>query len=253
MRHTVESATYGSISQGCSELAWLLPSKVFFPGDTVYDYEVGNFWSNTEILKPACIARPTSPEDVSIVVQTSRSSEAEFAVRAGGHMPVRGANSVDDGILVVMSNLTKMEIASDRASVEVGPGLTWEDVYTYLIQFDRTAVGGRISPIGVAGLNLGGGISFHGNQYGWAADNVLEYEVVLASGEVVVANATENVDLFWALKGGGPNFGIVTKFVLRVVPSTKVLAGIYTIDGVEMDPLMDVSRDSMEHLDMGRR
>ena len=253
MRHTVESATYGSISQGCSELAWLLPSKVFFPGDTVYDYEVGNFWSNTEILKPACIARPTSSEDVSTVIQTSRSSETEFAVRAGGHMPVRGANSVDDGILVAMSNLTKMEIASDRASVDAGAGLTWEDVYTYLIQFDRTAVGGRISPIGVAGLNLGGGISFHGNQYGWSADNVLEYEVVLASGEIVVANSTENVDLFWALKGGGPNFGIVTKFVLRAVPSTKVLAGIYTIDGVEMDPLMDVSRDSMEHLDMGRR
>lgn len=232
-------------SRGCTELATRLLSKVFFPGDIVYDYEVGNFWSNTQILKPGCIARPDCATDVSAIIKTSRSTETGFAVRAGGHMPVPGANSVDDGILVVMSNLTQMAIAPDHASVDVGPGLTWKDVYTYLIDFDRTAVGGRISPIGVAGLNLGGGISFHGNQYGWAADNVLEYEVVLANGDIVVANASENIDLFWALKGGGSNFGIVTKFVLRAIPSTKVLAGIYTIAEAEMDPLMDVSSDSV--------
>lgn len=226
---------------GCSALSDLLPVKVFFPGDTVYEYEVENFWSNTQILKPAYIARPNTTEDVSTVIKTSRSTETRFAVRAGGHMPVRGANSVDDGILLVMSNLTRLAISPDRGSVDAGPGLTWSAVYAYLVDFERTAVGGRISPIGVPGLALGGGISFHGNQYGWAADNVLEYEVVLASGEVVVANGTTNRGLFWALKGGGPNFGVVTNFKLRTVPSTQVLAGIYTINGTEMAPLMDVS------------
>ena len=238
-------AVFNDTSRGCTELTTLLPSKVFFPGDIVYDYEVGNFWSNTEILKPACIVRPEAPDDVSAVVKVSQSSKTGFAVRSGGHMPVQGANSIDDGILVVMSNLTQMQIAPNHALVDVGAGLTWEDVYTYLIDFDRTAVGGRISPIGVAGLNLGGGISYHGNKYGWSADNVLEYEVVLASGDIVTANASENNDLFWALKGGGPNFGIVTKFVLRAIPSTKVLAGIYTIAGTDIDLLMDVSSDSL--------
>lgn len=230
-----------AIPCGCSTLAELLPSKVFSPGDTVYDYEVSNFWSNTEILSPACIVRPTSTDDVSTVIKTSRSTGTKFAVRAGGHMSVPGANSVDDGILMVMSNLTDISIAPDRASVDVGPGLTWSGVYTYLIGFERTAVGGRISPIGVPGLTLGGGINFHGNQYGWAADNVLEYEVVLANGELAIANETSNTDLFWALKGGGSNFGIVTNFKLRTVPSSKVLAGIYTINGTEMEPLMSVS------------
>lgn len=218
-----------------------MPSKVFAPGDTIYDYEVGHFWSNTQILKPSCVVRPTSTDDVSTVIKTSRSTGTKFAVRAGGHMPIRGANSVDDGILMVMSNLTNMFITPDHASVDVGPGLTWSDVYAYLIGFERTAVGGRISPIGVPGLTLGGGISFHGNQYGWAADNVLEYEVVLANGDVTIANETSNGDLFWALKGGGPNFGIVTNFKLRTVPSTKVLAGIYTINGTDMEPLISVS------------
>ncbi|KAK7752953.1 hypothetical protein SLS62_005112 [Diatrype stigma] len=162
-------------------------------------------------------------------------------------MPVRGANSVDDGILMVMSNLTNIAIAPDRSSINVSPGLTWSDVYAYLIDFDRTAVGGRISPIGVSGLALGGGISLHGNQYGWAADNVLEYEVVLANGEVAIANETTHNDLFWALKGGGPNFGIVTNFKLRAIPSTKVLAGIYTINGTEMEPLMSAVANYTAH------
>ncbi|RYP26986.1 hypothetical protein DL767_007849 [Monosporascus sp. MG133] len=230
-----------AIAAGCSALAGPLPSQVFLPGSDVYDYEVGNFWSNTQIRQPACVVRPTSARDVSTVVRGSRATGTHFAVRAGGHMPVPGANSIDDGILVVMSNLTRISIAPDRASVDVGPGLTWEEVYAYLSDFERTAVGGRIAPIGVAGLTLGGGIGFQGNARGWAADNVLEYEVVLASGEVVVANETSSADLFWALKGGGANFGIVTNFKLRTVPSTEVLAGIYTIDGSHMEALITVS------------
>ncbi|RYP08661.1 hypothetical protein DL764_001789 [Monosporascus ibericus] len=232
-----------AIAAGCSALTRSLPSQVFLPGSSVYDYEVGNLWSNTQIRRPACIVRPTSARNVSTAVRESRATGTRFAVRAGGHMAVPGANSIDDGILVVMSNLTRISIAPDRASVDVGPGLTWEDVYAYLIDFERTAVGGRIAPIGVAGLTLGGGIGFQGNARGWAADNVIEYEVVLASGKVVVANETSNADLFWALKGGGANFGIVTNFKLRTAPSTKVLAGIYTIDGSHMDALITAAAD----------
>ena len=127
------------------------------------------------------------------------------------------------------SNLTVLDVSDDRKSVEVGPGFRWGDVYTYLEQFDLAVAGGRLAPVGVPGLLLGGGISFLGNQHGWAADNVLEYEVVLASGEIVTASATSNRDLFWALKGGSSNFGIVTKFTLRTFVSKKVWAGAYSV------------------------
>ena len=91
------------------------------------------------------------------------------------------------------------------------------------------------------GLLLGGGVSFYGNQAGWSADNVLEYEVVLASGQIVTASATSNPDLFWALKGGSSNFGIVTSFKLRTFPSKKVFAGAYTVAGEHVDEFLAVS------------
>jgi FAD/FMN-containing dehydrogenase len=153
----------------------------------------------------------------------------------------QGANSIDDGILVVSSNLTTLQISDDRKSVVVGPGHTWGQVYKYLEQYNVAVAGGRLAPVGVPGLLLGGGVSFYGNQAGWSADNVLEYEVVLASGQIVTASATSNTDLFWALKGGSSNFGIVTSFKLRTFPSKKVFAGAYTVAGDHVEEFLAVS------------
>ncbi len=89
--------------------------------------------------------------------------------------------------------------------------------------------GGRLSPIGVPGLLLGGGISFYGNQYGFSCDNVINYEIVLADGSVTNANAKSNSDLFWALKGGSSNFGIVTRFDVQTFKSPKIWAGVYSV------------------------
>ena len=92
--------------------------------------------------------------------------------------------------------------------------------------------GGRLAPIGVPGLLLGGGISFYGNQYGFACDSVINFEVVLADGSIVNANKRKNPDLYWALKGGSSNFGIVTRFDLQTYSSPKVWAGVYSVDPV---------------------
>jgi FAD/FMN-containing dehydrogenase len=130
---------------------------------------------------------------------------------------------------MVMSNLTTLSISADHSTVSIGPSHRWGDVYSYLQNFNRSVPGGRLSPVGVPGLLLAGGVNFYGNQHGFAADNVFQYEVVLANGQIVYVNKTSYSDLFWALKGGSSNFGIVTRFDMKTVPSTAVWAGIYTV------------------------
>lgn len=131
-----------------------------------------------------------------------------------------------------MSNLTALEVNEDENYVWVGPGHDWGQVFSYLSKFNLAAAGGRLSPVGVPGLLLAGGVNFHGNQHGWAADNVIEYEIVLANGTVKYATACSDADLFWALKGGSSNFGIVTKFKLNTFPSSQVLAGVYSVTDI---------------------
>ena len=102
-------------------------------------------------------------------------------------------------------------------------------MYSFLEQKGLVVSGGRLAPIGVPGLLLGGGISFYGNQYGFSCDNVVNYEVVLADGSVENANAKSNPDLYWALKGGSSNFGIVTRFDVQTFKSPKIWAGFYSV------------------------
>lgn len=158
---------------------------------------------------------------------------------------LQGANNIDNGVLMVMSNLTTLELNEDKSVLSVGPAYRWGDVYSFLEPENLAVSGGRLSPVGVPGLLLAGGVSFHGNQHGWAADNVLEYEVVLADGSVSKATATENPDLFWALKGGSSNFGIVTQFKLRTFASEKVWAGTYTVSGEHLDEFFEVSKPNI--------
>lgn len=107
--------------------------------------------------------------------------------------------------------------------------IRWVDVYSFIESKGLVVSGGRLAPIGVPGLLLGGGISFYGNQYGFSCDNVINYEIVLADGSVQNANAKSNSDLYWALKGGSSNFGIVTRFDVQTFKSPKIWAGIYVV------------------------
>lgn len=142
---------------------------------------------------------------------------------------IQGSNNIDDGPLFVMSNLTALQVNEEEKYVWVGPGHNWGQVFSYLSQYNLTCAGGRLSPVGVPGLLLAGGVNFQGNQHGWAADNVIEYEIVLADGTVKYVTGCSDPDLFWALKGGSSNFGIVTKFKLNTFVSTQVLAGVYSV------------------------
>ncbi|KAF1840642.1 FAD-binding domain-containing protein [Cucurbitaria berberidis CBS 394.84] len=223
------TSLYGGEAIACSKLKFRYPQYTFFPGTSGYAYETRtSYWSATTFSSPACVFVPQDVQQVSYAVTTITLTLSKFAVRGGGHMPIPGYNGIDgSGILLSSSNLTALSLSPDKSTVSVGPGNRWRDVYGYLKPSDLAAVGGRVGHVGVPGLLLGGGISFYSSQYGFASDNVVKYQCVLSSGLVVEATATNAYsDLFWALRGGGNSFCIVTRFDLKTVPSSKVWIGI---------------------------
>lgn len=139
-----------------------------------------------------------------------------------------GSNSINHGVLLALNRLNNIKYSETDHSIEVGPGNKWVDVYSALAPFGRYAIGGRLKTIGVPGLTLIGGVGYFLNKYGFSMDNVLSYDVVLGNGTMVVANSGTNPDLFWALKGGANNFGVVTKFVLQTY-SVPVVSSTYQV------------------------
>ncbi|CZR68267.1 related to 6-HYDROXY-D-NICOTINE OXIDASE [Phialocephala subalpina] len=220
-------------TQACNSLKLIFNTKLFFPGDANYTSENEHFWTPTDYLSPACVFAPEGASDVSAAVKFLSKLRATFAVRGGGHMPIPGYANIDGGVLIGLTNLRQIQLSEDKSYVSIGPGLRWEEVYDYLEPYGLIALGGRVGSVGVPGLLLGGGISFYSNQYGFASDNVIAYEVVLASGQIVTANSTQYSDLFWALKGGGNSFGIVTRFDLLTYSSPTICAGITEIPSTE--------------------
>lgn len=189
------------------------------PESPLYDNFTDSIWSTLQAERqPACILKAPTATSVSIAVLLARVTSCQFAAKSGGHSAFEGASNIDDGITISFELLNDTILSSDRSTVAVGPGNRWHAVYSYLADYDLTAIGGRIASIGVGGLTTGGGISYFSNVYGWACDNVASYEVVLASGRQVTATPESHPDLYWALRGGGNNFGLVVSFNLYTVP-----------------------------------
>ncbi|KAK0101363.1 hypothetical protein ONS95_006538 [Cadophora gregata] len=234
---TSNAATLNSISQQaasssavqraslvCKASEIVLGSEsVISKNDTLYQQEKNQPWSTTCWLPAACFIKPISVLEVQLTLRIITILQSRFAVRTVGHNPNPGFSSVDEsGVVIDLRHLNSVVLAPERDVVSVGPGATWGEVYDVLEKEELTVVGGRVSEVGVGGLLLGGGMSHFSNRWGMAFDNVKNFEVVLANSEVVNANANENQDLFRALKGGGPNFGIVTRFDLYTHPDYKV-------------------------------
>ncbi|ETS75027.1 hypothetical protein PFICI_13511 [Pestalotiopsis fici W106-1] len=190
-------------------------------------------WSLACVAQPYCVFLPRNSSDVSKILQIIDYFKIKFAVRSGGHSPNPGWSSIDSsGILVSLERLNQVTLSDDKSVASVGPGGRWGDVDATLTPFNVTVLGGRAGPVGVGGLLLGGGYHYLAAEHGLSADNVKNFEIVLADGNITNANATDNSDLFWALKGGGPNFGIVTRYDLYTYPltATWLQLGIYPID-----------------------
>lgn len=159
-------------------------------------------------------------------------AKSEFTAKSGGHTAFSGGSNTDKGVTIDLIKLNEVSVSKDRKTASIGPGNRWGDVYKALDPHGLAVVGGRVSTVGVGGLLLGGGISWFSGKKGLACDHVRAYEVVLSSGEVVIASPTKNKDLYRALRGGGgSNFGIVTRFDLVASEQDKFWGQILYLPG----------------------
>ncbi|KAF2222365.1 hypothetical protein BDZ85DRAFT_126899 [Elsinoe ampelina] len=180
---------------------------------------VKRFWSNNQAeTLPACVFKPVDAEAVSVVVLLSRLTQCPFAVKSGGHASFPGASNIQGGITVSFERMKSFQVSEDKSTVTIEPGWKWGPLYRELGSHDLTVVGGRVASVGVGGLITGGGISFFSNLHGWACDNIASLTLVTSTGAIITVSATSNPTLFSALRGAGPNLGIVTSFTLRTIP-----------------------------------
>ncbi|CAI6256278.1 unnamed protein product [Periconia digitata] len=193
--------------------------------DLAYIEEQTQYWSTScSALKPDCIIFPKSTEEVSTVVKILANTTENFAVKSGGHNPNNYFASVEGGPLIVTEHLDQANINQATGVVDVGPGNRLDGIAAKLQGSGWTFVGGRIGNTGVGGLVLGGGLSYMSAQYGWAASQVIEFEIVFANG--TIGHITKDYpDIFKALKGGGNNFGIITNYKLQAHPQGNVWGG----------------------------
>ncbi|HET7840016.1 MAG TPA: FAD-dependent oxidoreductase, partial [Terriglobia bacterium] len=196
----------------------------FCPGDQGYD--AARKIHNAMIDRhPAIIAQCAGVADVIAAIKFAREQGVASSVRGTGHN-VAGISLCDDGIVIDLSVMKGIHVNPAARTARVEPGVTWAELNHELQAFGLAATGGFVGTTGVGGLTLGGGLGWMVRKYGCALDNLLSVDVVTAGGQFLTASLKENPDLFWGIRGGGGNFGIVTSFVFQVHPVGTVLAGL---------------------------
>ena len=226
------------------ELRFRLGGAVYEPGTPEYAEACTLFNAMIE-RHPALVARCATPDDVIAALAFAREQRLEVAVRAGGHSVV-GLSLVEDGLVIDVRGMADIEIDPERRIARVGAGVTWADLDRATQPYGLATTGGRVSTTGVAGLTLGGGSGWLERKHGLACDNLVAVELVTADGELVRASADQHPDLFWAHRGGGGNFGVVTSFELRLHPlESEVLAGLALYPAERGRELLALYRDVM--------
>ncbi|KAF2122727.1 FAD binding domain protein [Lophiotrema nucula] len=207
------------------KLQSLYPDAVTLPNSSSHSQWRSNFWSlqQREAI-PACIFHPQTTDQVTTAILLCRWARCKFAVKSGGHAAMKGGSSGDGGITIDLKRLSGIALSEDRKLASIGAGARWGDVYRVLEKEGLAVVGGRHSDVGA------GGISLFASLYGWACDTVANFELVTAAGQVLDVNQHSYPDIFWALRGAGSNFGIVTRFDMETFPLGDIFAGIITYD-----------------------
>jgi hypothetical protein len=208
------SVTTGTTTAPFEELTAALRGTLILPGEPAYT-EARAVYNAMIDRHPAAIVRCADTADVIACVRFARTHGLDIAVRGGGHNAA-GLAVADDALVIDLSELRSTTVNPEDHTVRVDPGCTWGDVDHATVAFGMATPSGFLASTGVAGLTLGGGIGYLSRRFGLTIDNLLSADVVLANGSFVTANAdNEHSDLFWALRGGGGNFGVVTSFTFR--------------------------------------
>ncbi len=232
--HPGEKALQDLPEDAIEEFARHFRGDLVFPDDTEYD-EAREVWNGMINKYPAVVARCSGTADVVAAVNFAREQDLEVAVRGGGHNAA-GSAVCDGGIVVDLEAMDGVRVDQQARTVRVGGGAELGDVDRETQLFGLAMPLGAVSQTGVAGLTLNGGYGHLHREYGLACDNVVSVDVVTADGEVVTASEDEHEDLYWAVRGGGGNFGVVTSFEFdlhEVGPEVYAIFVVYPADDVE--------------------
>lgn len=225
-RRTVNTTAYDA----CLEIAGLNTTSALTTVDLLPLASDTHYMSSSN-QNAACVFTPNSAADLSAAMEIIGSKRIAFAVQCSGHASNQGFSSTT-GVQISMTGFSDVTVSSDNTYVDIGGGLSWADVYPKLVDTTVNVVGGRVPGPGIGGfITGGGGFSWLTNQYGLTGDTLIQADMVLPNGTLMTA--TEGSDLFWAIKGGGNQFGIIYNFRLKAVPKpAEVYAGvkIYTAD-----------------------
>jgi hypothetical protein len=208
--------------------------------DAGYD-EARKIWNGMIDKRPALIARCTGVADVILCVNFARENDLLVAVRGGGHN-VAGNAVCDGGLVIDLTRMKGIRVDPARRTVRAEPGLTWREFDRETQVFGLATTGGQISTAGIAGLTLGGGWGYLARRYGLSCDNLLSVDLVTADGQFLTANAAGNADLFWGLRGGGGNFGVVTSFEYQLHTVGPVFAGIVAYPILKAKTVLELFR-----------
>ena len=211
------------MAEAIDQLKSAFRGELIQPTDGAYD-AARKVYNAMIDKRPKLIARCVDVADVMAAVRYGRENGMLTAIRGGGHNG-GGLGICDGGLVIDLSRMKSVRVDPAARTARVGAGCVWGDVDHATYPFGMAVPSGFISTTGVAGLTLGGGIGYLTRRYGLTIDNLLSVDMILADGRFVIANAKENADLFWAVRGGGGNFGVVTSFEFRVHPVSTVQFG----------------------------
>jgi FAD/FMN-containing dehydrogenase len=218
-----------------------LRGELIQPGDEGYE-DARKVLNGMFDRHPAFVARPVDAADVISAVNFAREGGLDLAVRGGGHS-VPGFGTVDDGLVIDLSSMKSVRVDPVNRTARAEGGATWGDFNHATQAFGLATTGGIVSTTGIGGLTLGGGIGYLARGHGLSLDNLISADVVTADGRLLVASESENEDLFWALRGGGGNFGVVTSFEYRVHPVGDIYGGVMFYELEHTGDLLRFYRD----------
>jgi FAD/FMN-containing dehydrogenase len=198
--------------------------RLLTPADDEYD-PTRRIWNGMIDRKPTLIARCISPNDVRAAVKLARTEQMPVSVRGGGH-GVAGTAVCDGGVMIDLSAMKSIRVDPVAHEAIAAPGVLWGEFDRATQAHGLATTGGQVSHTGIAGLTLGGGLGYLMGKHGATCDNLLSVDLVTADGEMLRANREENPDLFWAVRGAGANFGVVTSFRYQLHPLNQVLGGL---------------------------